>query len=402
MRKLTIGIGLLAIAAMVWMVRATSTDFLSTGQSKEGPHAAWVSKQWSAKVAIDALTLSTEKLDLTLADQMPLNAYRSQAFKREDGALVWFGSLSEAGQAAPATGTLKAALNGIVLVVSNGQATGTLRWNGQVYRLLPASEGYVLEQVNGAQLPPDHAPADTPMASASQPPRKPQAHEPGHAIIRVLIVGSKNAGEAHENLPALAHLAIEESNQTYLNSGIDMSLELADFRQLDYEQHSSSPDIDLRRLVAPGDGYMDDVHQVRDELKADVVVLLVDTISDYCGRASKTAATADTAFVSVNIKCIGVWRFTTAHEIGHLLGSSHQYEEGFNDPFIYGHGYSHEPEGEHGWHTLMAALGENSFVRVPFWSDPERLMDGVPMGDAETADNRRLLEETKWTVAGFR
>ncbi|MGF6394318.1 M12 family metallo-peptidase [Pseudomonas plecoglossicida] len=402
MRKLTIGVGLLAIAALFWMARTTSTDFLSTGQGKAGPQAAWVSKQWSANVAVDALTQSTEKLELSLADQYSLTAHRSQAFRREDGTLVWYGSLSDAGQAAPAAGTLTAATNGIVLVLSNGQVSGSLRWNGQVFRLLPASDGYVLEQVDGAKLPPDHASDDAPIASASQATGKPQPHEPGHATVRVLIVGTKNAGEAHEDLQALAHLAIEESNLTYLNSGIDMSLELAAFRQLDYEQHSSSPDIDLRRLVAPADGFMDDVHQMRDELKADVVVLLVDTIMEACGRASARPATADTAFAYVNLKCVGVWRFTTGHEIAHLQGASHEYFDDDDGPFVHGHGFIHEPENEPGWRTVMATVEAANSVRVPFWSDPERLMDGVPMGDARTADNRRLLEETKWTVAGFR
>ncbi|MNP83005.1 hypothetical protein D3C76_1818100 [compost metagenome] len=50
----------------------------------------------------------------------------------------------------------------------------------------------------------------------------------------------------------------------------------------------------------------------------------------------------------------------------------------------------------------MANVTETNKVRLPFWSDPDRLMDGVSMGDIETADNHRLLEETKWTVAGFR
>lgn len=402
MRKLIIGASLLAIAAvLLWIGRTAGSDFLSTGQSQEGPRAAWISKQWSAKVTVDALTLDTEQLELSLAEQKKLTAHKSQAFRREGDTMVWYGSLSEAGQTAPATGTLEAAMNGIVLVISNGRASGTLRWNGQ-YRLLPANDGYVLEEVDGAKLPPDHAPDDAPMAPASQPISKPLPHDPNHATVRVLIVGSKNAADAHEDLPALARLAIEESNQTYLNSGINMSLELADFRQLDYEQHSSSVDIDLRRLVAPADGFMDEVHQMRDQLKADVVVLVVDTIREACGRASSRPATAETAFAYVNLKCIGVWRFTTGHEIAHLQGASHEYVEGSNDPFGYGHGYIHEPEGEHGWRTVMATVTGANDTRVPFWSDPERLMDGVPMGDTDTADNRRVLEETKWTIAGFR
>ncbi|MFK3776415.1 M12 family metallo-peptidase [Pseudomonas sp. NPDC089406] len=401
MRKGVIGAGLLSLAIVVWVSHVTGGDFLSAGQSKEAAQAAWISKQWPAKVVTDELTQNTEKLQVNLGDRMSLTAHRTQAIKREDGTLVWYGSLSEAGQAAPASGTLEATMNGVVLVNANGRAAGTLRWHSQVFRLLPTSSGYVVEKVNGAKLPPDHARDEAPMATSSKALNKPHPHEPGHATVRVLIVGTKNAGEAQEDLQALAHLAIEESNLTYLNSGIDMSLEFANFSQLDYEQ-SPSPDIDLQRLVTPNDGFMDEVHPMRDELKADVVVLIVDTIRESCGRAAGRPATEDKAFVYVNLKCIGVWRFTTGHEIGHLAGASHQYFEGNLDPFRYGHGYIHEPAGEPGWRTVMATVNTVNDVRVPFWSDPERLMDGVPMGDAETADNRRLLEETKWILAGFR
>lgn len=60
----------------------------------------------------------------------------------------------------------------------------------------------------------------------------------------------------------MAHLAIEESNQTFVESGIDLSLELADVIPLDYEQ-SFSPNWDLDRLMKIDDGYMDEVHDMK-------------------------------------------------------------------------------------------------------------------------------------------
>ncbi|XDR19075.1 hypothetical protein AB5975_21325 [Pseudomonas putida] len=41
-------------------------------------------------------------------------------------------------------------------------------------------------------------------------------------------------------------------------------------------------------------------------------------------------------------------------------------------------------------------------VRLPYWSDPQREVDGIRLGDKDTADNHRLLEERKGIVAGFR
>jgi len=401
MRRLLSIVVLLVMLLGLWFVLLPDHLFLSTGPAKDGPRAAWVSKQWTANIAVDPLTVNTAQLDLTIAEHERLTAHKLRAHQLPDGTLTWVGLLSAAGKAPAAAQTLEAALNTITLVSSNGRITGTLRWNRHIYRLHPAANEHVLEEVNEAMLPPDHGPGQPVSGASSQRLSAPSAHAPGHATIRVLVVASKDAGDAVEDLRALAHLAIEESNQTYINSQIALSLELADFKQLDYVE-SPFLALDLNRLVATNDGYMDEAHRLRDELNADVVVLLLDGNDSACGQAAGKPANAETAFVVASLQCIGVSRFTVAHEIGHLLGASHQYVEGIADPFRYGHGFVHEPQGNIGWNTVMANVTETNKVRLPFWSDPDRLMDGVSMGDIETADNHRLLEETKWIVAGFR
>jgi hypothetical protein len=60
---------------------------------------------------------------------------------------------------------------------------------------------------------------------------------------------------------------------------------------LDYEQ-SFSPNWDLDRLMKIDDGYMDEVHDMRDTLKADVVVLLRDNANTSCGFAGEIGASA--------------------------------------------------------------------------------------------------------------
>ena len=40
--------------------------------------------------------------------------------------------------------------------------------------------------------------------------------------------------------------------------------------------------------------------------------------------------------------------------------------------------------------------------RLNYWSNPNKLYNGVPMGTASTSDNTRVLNNTRGTVSAFR
>ena len=364
----------------------------------QATRAAWIPEQWQVRINPQSIDTDTQRLSLVIPGEGRLLADRIAVHTLPDGTIAWHGTLIAESAAPAANGSLKAALNSIILIRSSNRVSGIIRRDGQAYSLLPSGDATVLSKIDAAKLPPEHDPSIP--SGAMLGPRQHVAiapYQPGHATIRVLVVASRQADEASEDLRAMAHLAIEESNQTFDESGIDLSLELADVFPLDYEQ-SFSPNWDLDRLMKIDDGYMDEVHDMRDTLKADVVVLLRDNANTSCGFAGEIGASAETAFTVVNVRCIGVGRFTFAHEIGHLLGGAHDNASG---PFAYGHGYAHEPADGPKLYTVMTAFRLDT-VRLPYWSDPQREVDGIRLGDKDTADNHRLLEERKGIVAGFR
>jgi len=92
---------------------------------------------------------------------------------------------------------------------------------------------------------------------------------------------------------------------------------------------------------------------------------------------------------------------TTAHELGHLLGSSHERRLAEEDevqayPYSFGH-YGR------GFHTIMS-YGDEPEKRV--FSNPElatcqNLRCGLPEGDPESADNARGFTQTRFMLQGY-
>jgi hypothetical protein len=161
------------------------------------------------------------------------------------------------------------------------------------------------------------------------------------------------------------------------------------------------------------DGYMDNVHTLRNTYKADLVSLFVANGGAYCGMAyiMTTVATtfASNAFSVVDKDCAtGYYSF--GHEMGHNMGARHdRYVDGTdNSPYKYNHGYYYSP-GK--WRTVMAyndgcSAAGVSCTRIAYWSNPNKFYNGVAMGvsstSASAADNRTTLNNTAYTVANFR
>lgn len=202
------------------------------------------------------------------------------------------------------------------------------------------------------------------------------------------------------DLRALAELSIVESNLTYQRSNVDIELELAGYEVTPYVE-SGNMEQDLARLRSRGDGYMDDVHALRDRHGADVVVLLMNR-AFACGLADQIGADADGAFIAVLEQC-ATGDYVLAHEIGHLAGARHDIRrDPAMAPFAFGHGYWYQPPRALGWRTVMSYDCPTGCRRIPYWSSPDLLYEGQATGNHNEADNRRVLELTRGKIAGFR
>lgn len=177
---------------------------------------------------------------------------------------------------------------------------------------------------------------------------------------------------------ATIDLAVTFTNDALERSGAFVSLNLVGAVPVEY------PQISLRNtqnmLVDPSDGYMDDVHVLRDAVGADLVYLFTNTFSLYGGLAGEFSVGAAGAF---------------PHEIGHAMGLLH---ERYDTPGRgQNHGFILHSDRRLCYMTIMAAgsgcFGERTRVRaswVPFYASPWRYLpaDGSPLGVSNLSNER--------------
>ncbi len=197
----------------------------------------------------------------------------------------------------------------------------------------------------------------------------------------------------------LIELAIEETNQSLRASRVNnVSVRLVHTHLTDYVEDGAEHFDHVWRMVDKGDGFMEDVPLVRDEKKADIVILVVDDKSG-CGLATRVAADADEAYAVVHHECAAT-SYSVAHEIGHIIGTRHDRALDQNArPFPFGHGFV-SPDLK--WRTIMSYKAScNGCPRLPIWSTPEKVVEGKPAGD-QMHNNAAVIRDNAARVAGFR
>ncbi len=381
--------------------RASASSEPQLGRLLSAPSTATVQE-----VRVDAAATAQSQLEFELLGQQ-VQATRSRVEALADGGSVWYGQIrSPSDRLQKAGASLQDdPANSVILVRSGNTLTGSIRKDGTLYRLRPLGDRHVLVEVDESRMPADH-PADyNQLPKISMPANDrvgiAQASSGSPATIRVLVVATNAAVAAYGgNMQSLVQLAVAESNQGYTNSNVGITLQLAGYETTSYTE-SGNFSTDLARFRSTSDGYMDSIHTSRNTTAADVGVLLINN-SSYCGLASGIGSTASTAFAAVYWDCAtGYYSF--AHEIGHLQSARHDIAtDPSTSPYAYGHGYRYEPASGSRWRTIMAYACSAGCPRLNFWSNPNISYNGVPMGIASSADNQRVLVNTKATIAGFR
>jgi hypothetical protein len=231
--------------------------------------------------------------------------------------------------------------------------------------------------------------------------------------IDVMVVWTQNAENAAGGATAmrnLVNLAVTETNQSYANSQMTQRINLAWSQKVAYTE-SGDFGTDLDRLRNPSDGYIDNVHTLRNTYYADLVSMFIEG-TQYCGigymMSTVSPSFESNAFTVVARNCAtGYYSF--AHEMGHNEGARHDwYVDSGTTPYPYAHGYVNTTDR---WRTIMAYNNECSgsgfnCARLQYWSNPNVFYGGdpmgVPSGSYHPADNHQTLNNTCSTVANFR
>lgn len=217
--------------------------------------------------------------------------------------------------------------------------------------------------------------------------------------IKVLVLYTPQAAAMTSNIINTVKTAIEYTNSSFVNSSIYQELELVYVGQTNYTETGYNND--LNRFVSETDGYMDEVHTLRNKYSADICVLLFYESGSICGIAEGISVNSDRAFCIVNVNngCATSY-YSFGHEIGHLMGCRHNIEtDPTNSPYAHGHGYI-SPDKT--WRTIMSYNKCNNCPRIRYWSNPDVKYNGSPMGTASTHNNARVWNERASTVMNFR
>ena len=298
----------------------------------------------------------------------------------------------------------------VSLVVLGTDVLGTIRHDANVYKVHPLGGGLTavyrydssaLEESSGGAAEAVEAQGRDFASSmdSGPPPSPPVASGDAMPVIDILVVYTRRARAEAGNIGVLIRHAIEQTNQIYANSQIRARVRLAYSYQTEYaEVDGGDISIDWSRLRSTGDRYMDEVHAVRDQHGADLVVLLRARHNSYWCQYASLYGGNNPVFSVVERNCIGNYSFAQA--VGLNQGVSRDLQFRPNSRFPHGHAFCNDLGN---WRTLMSWNPDRRCpVRQPYFSNPDVSFMGSPTGDAHTRNNARVIDETAPLIANYR
>lgn len=218
-------------------------------------------------------------------------------------------------------------------------------------------------------------------------------------VIDIMVCYTPAAATAYGGVAAtVSSITTAVTNMNVANSnsavGSNISFNLMHTYQVTYTE-SGTTSTDLSRLRTNGDGIMDDVHTQRNLYLADLVSLIVASPTTTCGigylNTSATNYAANNGFNVTVYNCV-VGNYSMSHELGHNMGLRHDwYVDASTTPCAHHHGYVNQAVIPSGlpttarWRTILAyndQCAANGFTcsRLNYWSNPNVLRSGTPMG----------------------
>ena len=317
------------------------------------------------------------------------------------------------------------------MVVQGLDVLGSVRLGAELYKVHPLGDGLTaVYHYDTSQLR-EHPPnweefmlenESTHMQAPDAPPREDTKASGAAAdtgdVIDILVAYTPAARAAAGNIDTFIQFAIDNTHRVYANSKVGFRLRLVHKYQTNYIQHSDM-ETDLDRLTDIGDGYLDEVHGLRDRYGADLVALIVGrNTGGFCGFGwipdPGKFPNYDWSMRGFSVtahNCETITHHTFAHELGHNQGAHHDPDNTCEMPpctlpppptFPYRYGRCNPAEG---WNTIMgyASNSQGDCRReIEYFSSPVLDYRGTPTGDARVRDNRRVLNETASRVANFR
>jgi peptidyl-Asp metalloendopeptidase len=355
----------------------------------------------------------TETVLLNLFENISYTAHFYHSETNYLGSYAWAGDLEdiEYGNA--------------TLVITNGILAGGISMPGAHYQLrYVGNDVYAIQEIDQAAFPQEMEPIPVDnYEDKSNRNAKIELASGDCSKITVLVAYSPEARAAAGGTSAIQatiSLAVAETNQSYINSGLNQRINLVHTMETSAGEAANSFSIDLNALQNLSDGIFDNVDAARETYYADCVGLIIENASS-CGLGYLNA-NASYAF-SVTHRTCATGYYSFGHELGHNMGAHHDwYVEDSGSPG-YNKGFVSLPGAWRtvmAYNTLCAVHGAGSCSRLQYWSNPDVNYTSKPMGVISTgpmdcvagstspdpsscaADNRTRLDNTCSTVSNFR
>ncbi|MBI4658559.1 MAG: hypothetical protein HY735_06870 [Verrucomicrobia bacterium] len=213
-----------------------------------------------------------------------------------------------------------------------------------------------------------------------------------------------------EAIHSLIQLAVAEANTVYQNSQVNVRLSLVYRGEIEYTEFANNS-TNLNRLQARTDGFMDEVHSIREANGADLVCLVTEHSDPGNSGLAFTMSQPGLSFrdraFSVVKRADLVGAFIFVHEVSHNFGAQHDRENSLDEegklspgsfPFSFGHRFT--VNGVTYRDVMSYAPGQ----LIPYLSNPDVLFQGVPTGLPGTtngANNALTINSNAVYVAAF-
>ncbi|MCH7849919.1 MAG: hypothetical protein IIB53_16345 [Planctomycetes bacterium] len=227
------------------------------------------------------------------------------------------------------------------------------------------------------------------------------------SVIDLLVVYTQEARDEAGGVLAIEaeiDLMVQDNNLAYMNGLVETQMNLV----FVWPVYLDESEITLARLTNPDDGYMDDVHTLRNAYGADQVALIRSGGGGVAnGLWNLNPESEARAFCINGLASAPI--MVLAHEVGHNMGCCHAIGDGGGCPpgggllFPFSNGYRFFGDSGTQWRTVMAYSPGNLVAHI---SNPDVLFDGqptgVPEGEPDAADNAQTINLSAFTVSNWR
>ncbi|MDD5113889.1 MAG: M12 family metallo-peptidase [Methylobacter sp.] len=360
-------------------------------------------------VNIHSELLTGDTITLNLFDDVIVTAVRDRLIDNVKGSTTWIGHVEGEQESE-------------VFLTQRGNAiSGTVQIGTKTYDIEPKGNNkHDITQVDPDRNPKndnDTVTAEDFLATGGEPDTTgnltiaaPTASAATVGTVIDLMVAytskAKNNASGQAGIEAKITNAVAMANQAYINSKVDIQLNLVKMVETSYAE-TGNMSTSLTDLTGTGDGKMDELHTLRNQVGADQVSLIT-AESNYCGIGYKmTSSWINTGFSAYAFSVVHddsvyacLSNQSMAHELGHNQGNNHDRDNSTSAAaYDYSYGYKLCQTG--GFRTVMsyACTGAN---RISYFSNPNVSLSTGEVTGTATENNALSMNNNKDIVAAFR